>query len=195
MTKKTDKSHKTQSDLEKEYRVEEGGSDAATTPAGEVVHLEQVIEGLTTDLAEKNRTVDELKDSLLRERADFDNARKRLDRDAETNKQQMRAGIIKKYLVVQDDMERALAHMPAEGSEGAWAEGIKLIYQKLVTLIASEGLTPLATAGDSFDPNLHEAISLEEHPDLESNQIIEVTQQGYKLGERVVRPAQVRVAR
>ena len=195
MTKKTDKSHKTQSDLEKEYRVEEGGSDAAATPAGEVVHLEQVIEGLTIDLAEKNRTVDELKDSLLRERADFDNARKRLDRDAETNKQQMRAGIIKKYLVVQDDMERALAHMPAEGSEGAWAEGIKLIYQKLVTLIASEGLTPLATAGDSFDPNLHEAISLEEHPDLESNQIIEVTQQGYKLGDRVVRPAQVRVAR
>jgi len=195
MTKKTDKSRKTQSNLEKEYQVEEGGSDAAATPAGEVVHLEQVIEGLTIDLAEKNRTVDELKDSLLRERADFDNARKRLDRDAETNKQQMRAGIIKKYLAVQDDMERALAHMPAEGSEGAWAEGIKLIYQKLVNLIASEGLQPLANAGDTFDPNLHEAISLEEHPDLESNQIIEVTQQGYKLGDRVVRPAQVRVAR
>lgn len=195
MTKKTDKSRKTQSDLEKEYQVEEGGSDAAATPAGEVVHLEQVIEGLTIDLAEKNRTVDELKDSLLRERADFDNARKRLDRDAETNKQQMRAGIIKKYLAVQDDMERALAHMPAEGSEDAWAEGIKLIYQKLVNLIASEGLQPLANAGDTFDPNLHEAISLEEHPDLESNQIIEVTQQGYKLGDRVVRPAQVRVAR
>lgn len=195
MTKKTDKSRKTQSDLEKEYQVEEGGSDAAATPAGEVVHLEQVIEGLTIDLAEKNRTVDELKDSLLRERADFDNARKRLDRDAETNKQQMRAGIIKKYLAVQDDMERALAHMSAEGSEGAWAEGIKLIYQKLVNLIASEGLQPLANAGDTFDPNLHEAISLEEHPDLESNQIIEVTQQGYKLGDRVVRPAQVRVAR
>lgn len=195
MTKKTDKSRKTQSDLEKEYQVEEGVSDAAATPAGEVVHLEQVIEGLTMDLAEKNRTVDELKDSLLRERADFDNARKRLDRDAETNKQQMRAGIIKKYLAVQDDMERALAHMSAEGSEGAWAEGIKLIYQKLVNLIASEGLQPLANAGDTFDPNLHEAISLEEHPDLESNQIIEVTQQGYKLGDRVVRPAQVRVAR
>jgi len=195
MTKKTDKSRKTQTDLEKEYQVEEGGSTAADAHANEVFHMQQVIDGLTTDLAEKNRSFDELNDSVLRKMAELDNARKRLDRDAETNRLQMRAGLIKKYLVVQDDMERALAHMPAEGSEGAWAEGIKLIYQKLVNLIASEGLQPLAAAGDSFDPNLHEAISLEEHPDLESNQIIEVTQQGYKLGERVVRPAQVRVAR
>ena len=195
MTKKSDKSRKSQADLEKEYQVEDGSAGAAEKPADGVVHLEQVIEVLTTDLANANRSVDELKDSLLRERADFDNYRKRIDRDAEANKQQMRAGIIKKYLAVQDDMERALAHIPAEGSAVAWAEGIKLIYQKLANILEGEGMQTLAAAGDAFDPTCHEAISLEDHPDLESGQIIEVTQQGYKLGDRVVRPAQVRVAR
>ena len=130
-----------------------------------------------------------------RERADFNNYKKRIERDQKLMTQSITAGIIKKYLVVQDDMERALKSRPIEGEGASWAEGIDLILRKLQTVLDSEGIQPIPADDLEFNPNIHEAISHEDSPDHESGQIIEIIQQGYTIGDRVLRPALVRVAR
>lgn len=91
-------------------------------------------------------------------------------------------------------MERAIKNRPAAAEQQEWWNGVELIYRKLQSILEAEGIQPIAAAGDPFDPNLHEAISHEESSEVQSGHIIEVVQQGYRLGERVVRPALVRVA-
>lgn len=130
-----------------------------------------------------------------RERADFNNYRRRIEQDNVQAKQNLTAQVIRKYLVVVDDLARALKARPTQGEGAAWSEGVELIYRKLTTILDGEGIKPMSADGAQFDPNLHEAITHEDSPDHESGQIIEVVQQGYLLGERVLRPALVRVAR
>ena len=138
---------------------------------------------------------DEFSEGWQRERAEFANFRKRVSRDQEQDRLNFRIDIIKKYLVVHDDFERALATIPAEFNGHPWLDGIQLIYQKLCNLLDGEGIQPIPAEKTAFDPELHEAISHEENPDFESEQIIEVVQQGYTIGDRVIRPALVRVAK
>lgn len=130
-----------------------------------------------------------------RERADFLNYRKRIERENAQLQQNISGQILKKYLVIIDDIDRALKSRPTQGEGAAWSEGIELVYRKLANILDSEGLKPIATDGELFDPILHEAISHEDSPDHQSGQIIEVVQQGYSVGEKVLRPALVRVAR
>ena len=93
-----------------------------------------------------------------------------------------------------DDLERALKNRPQEGEGAAWAEGIELIYRKLLGILEAEGVTQLDPQGAMFDPNFHEAVISEASDQFESGRIIEVLQKGYLQGERVLRPALVRVA-
>ncbi len=129
------------------------------------------------------------------ERADFSNYRKRVERDAAAMQQNVTASVVKKYLVILDDLERALKTRPTSGEGSAWADGVELIYRKLSTLLEQEGVRRMEAEKEMFDPRRHEAIMQEESPDHESGQIIEVIQQGYLLGDRVIRPALVRVAK
>ena len=134
-------------------------------------------------------------ESWQRERADFINYKKRMDREQAQNGLNFKAELLKKYLVILDDMELAIRNRPQNGDEsGAWIEGIELISRKVRSIVESEGLEKIDCDGAEFNPNLHQAISYEENPDFKSGQIIEVIQNGYKLGERVIRPALVRVA-
>jgi molecular chaperone GrpE len=130
-----------------------------------------------------------------RERADFSNFKKRIERDAACVQQNALVSVVKKYLVILDDLERALKTRPTSNEGAAWADGIELIYRKLSNLLEQEGVSRMEAEKESFDPRRHEAIIQEESPDHESGQIIEVIQQGYLLGDRVIRPALVRVAR
>jgi len=95
-------------------------------------------------------------------------------------------------LPVLDDLERALAACPADL---AWVDGIELICRKLQGILEAEGLNRIETEGQIFDPHFHEAISQEPSEDHASGQIIAVVQNGYMLGDRVIRPALVRVAK
>jgi molecular chaperone GrpE len=137
----------------------------------------------------------EMFDGWQRERADFSNYKKRVDRENQQLKQTITGQVIKKYLEILDDMERALKNRPENGDGATWAEGIELISRKVKTYLDAEGITKVAEANEEFDPTRHEAISNEDNPDFESGYIIEVVQQGYMLGDRVIRPALVRVAR
>jgi molecular chaperone GrpE len=96
---------------------------------------------------------------------------------------------------VVDDLDRALKHRPKDEEGANWAGGVDLIYRKLLNVLEAVGVKVIVADGQPFDPNQHEAISHEDHPDLESGQVIATVQQGYTLGERVLRPARVRVAR
>lgn len=134
-------------------------------------------------------------DGWQRERAEFSNYKKRIDRENEQLHQTITGSVIKKYLVVLDDLTLALKSRPKEGEGAAWADGIELISRKLQTVLDSEGIERIDQNKVQFDPNLHEAISHEDNPDFESGEVIEVVRQGYKLGDRILRPAMVRVAR
>ena len=134
-------------------------------------------------------------DGWQRERADFNNFRKRIERDNVQMQQNLSGQVIKKYLVVVDDLARALKARPTQGEGAAWADGIELIFRKLNLILDAEGVTPIPADGAMFDPTFHEAISHEDSPNHESGQVIEVVQQGYTIGEKVLRPALVRVAR
>lgn len=152
------------------------------------------IDKLEDELNEARLKADEYLDGWQRSRADFANYKKRIERDQAQVYQVAVGSILKRYLDVVDDLERALKNRPQEGEGAAWAEGIELVYRKMLALLESEGLKQMDAAGQAFDPNFHEAISQEPSPDHESGQVIEVVKHGYMLGERVIRPALVRVA-
>ena len=130
-----------------------------------------------------------------RERADFLNYRKRIERENTQLHQNLTGQIIKKYLVILDDLDRALKARPSQGEGAVWADGIELIFRKLNSILDAEGVKIIPADGAMFDPSLHEAISNEDSPDHESGQVIEVVQKGYTINDRVLRPALVRVAR
>jgi molecular chaperone GrpE len=168
-------------------------SEAAQEPMVGLTMAEYT--SLQTKVEEADKKSRDYFEGWQRERADFLNYRKRIERENAQLHQNTSAQILKKYLVIIDDLERALKTRPTQGEGAAWAEGVELVYRKLANILDAEGLKPIAKAGDAFDPNLHEAISHEDSPDFQSGQLIEVLQQGYTVGEKVLRPALVRVAR
>lgn len=168
-------------DLNQEPALEE--------PSATIVdELEQELEAARSE-ASKNF------EGWQRERADFLNYKKRIERDQVQATQNITGSIIKRFLPVLDDLQRALNHRPTGGEAASWAEGIELITRKLLAILENEGVKPIPAEGAMFDPNTMEAITHEESPDHESGQVIEVVQQGYTLSDRVLRPALVRVAR
>ena len=142
-------------------------------------------------LAEAESKVSEYKDGWARSQAEFQNYRKRIERDNELTYANMKGDIIKKVLPALDDLERALQNRPVDD---AWASGIELIARKLQNILESEGVKRIEAKGAAFDPNFHEAITHEPSEEVESEHVIDVVQNGYMLGERVIRPALVRVA-
>ena len=131
-------------------------------------------------------------DGWQRAVAEFQNYKKRIDRDRESDKAIMKGDLIKRFLPALDDLERALQNRPAED---AWASGIELVKRKLQTILEAEGLQRIEAEGADFDPNFHEAISYEPADGVQSGRVIAVVQNGYMLGDHVVRPAMVRVAK
>jgi len=133
-------------------------------------------------------------DGWQRAKAEFSNYKKRVIRDRDQVNKDAVGKVVKNYLSVVDDLERALKDKPAGSENEAWANGIELIYRKLVTILENDGVTPMNVMGEMFDPNLHEAVAQIASPDHKSGQIIDVIQTGYIIGERVLRPARVCIA-
>lgn len=162
----------------------------AVIPAEEIAQLR-------SELDEALAKANEYLCGWQRERAEFFNYKKRMEREQAQGGQNAFATAIRRYLDIADDLERALKskNRPTEGNGAIWADGIDLIHRKMIAAFETDGVKLIDTDEKFFDPNMHEAISHEDSPDHESGQIIEVVQPGYTLGERVIRPARVRVAR
>lgn len=163
---------------------------AAATDA--VVAAADELQELTQRLQAAEARATENLDGWQRTQADFQNFRKRIERDSESTHLAMKADVIRHFLPVLDDLERALKNRPEDSD--AWVGGIELIHRKLQSLLESEGVRAIAAEGKPFDPAFHEAISHEPADGVESGYVIAVTQNGYLLGDRVIRPALVRVA-
>jgi len=142
-----------------------------------------------------NQKADEFSDGWQRERAEFANYKKRIGREMDSQKVNYKVETIKKYLAVKDDIDRALKNVPENLAGEPWVSGIELINQKLSNILDGEGIEVIPAEGKAFDPVMHEAVSHEENKKVKSGNIIEVVQQGYKLGERIIRPSLVRVAK
>jgi molecular chaperone GrpE len=169
---------------------------AENRDAGEAeAALEEAVHSLRAEAEENQKKAEEYLDGWQRARAEFANYKKRVERDQAQVYQQAVGSIARRYLEILDDLERALKNRPQEGEGATWAEGIELIYKKFKSFLEAEGVVQLEAEGEQFDPNFHEAITQEDSREHESGQIIEVVQQGYMMGERVLRPALVRVAR
>jgi molecular chaperone GrpE len=174
--------------VNKEEELKNKKNEMVTIPLSEYAAQMEEIDHLTMK-------ADEFSDGWQRERAEFANYRKRISRDLDTQKIDFKVDIIKKYLAVKDDLERALKNLPEPLKDEPWISGIVLINQKLSNLLNSEGIETIPAEGLAFDPTVHEAISNEDNDEVESGFIIEVVQQGYQLGNRVIRPALVRVSK
>jgi len=177
---------------EEKQEEEVGETQAETVAEAEVVdQVTAEVEALTKQLEEAQTQASEYKDNWIRSQAEFQNYKKRVERDNEMIRAGMKGDIVKRILPILDDLERALQNRPAGES---WADGIALIVRKFQTLLENEGVKKIDAEGAEFDPNFHEAISHEPSEEVESGHVIEVVQNGYILGERVIRPALVRVA-
>jgi molecular chaperone GrpE len=162
-----------------------------------VVIPEEEIAQLRSELDQALAKANEYLTGWQRERAEFINYKKRIEREQSQGGQNSFGNAIRRYLDIADDLARALKdkNRPLEGNGAIWAEGIDLIHRKMLAAFESDGVKIIEAKGKFFDPNMHEAISHEDNPEHESGQIIDVVQPGYTLGDRVIRPARVRVAR
>jgi molecular chaperone GrpE len=142
------------------------------------------------DVAEEQQEV--VDDRLLRLAADFDNYKKRAAREREEYVVLANERLLKELLPVLDDLERAL-NAAEDHEEAQLEEGVRLVHRSLASLLARNGVEEIATDG-KFDPHVHEALLAQPAEDREQGDVLDVIQKGYKLGDRVVRPARVIVA-
>lgn len=159
----------------------ESAEEVGKTPEAEIERLTKLNE--------------EYLDGWQRARADFVNYKKRIEREQREAYRRAAGDILTRYLGIVDDLERALKDRPTEGDPGNWADGVELIYRKLRSVLEAEGVESIDALGQPFDPNLHEAISHEDSDEQPAGYVIDVVQQGYRMGDQVLRPALVRVAK
>ena len=144
------------------------------------------------DALQKER--DDLYDRLLRKTAEFDNFRKRVDRDRKEMIEWAAADLLGDLLSIVDDFDRALAaEAPPEAQ--TFKAGLELIHRQLAELLKKRGVTAVEALGADFDPHLHQAVAYEEVPGAREGQVVDVMAKGYKLGDRLLRPALVKVAK
>jgi len=143
------------------------------------------------DVESLRRECAELRDALLRRRADFENYRRRVERDRGAAQAEAEAGILRHLLSTVDNLERALA---ASGTDSGLREGVALTLRELLALLDSLGVTPVDPRGQRFDPALHQAILHEPAAGFEAGTVAEVFRKGYTYKGRLLRPAMVKVA-
>ncbi len=165
-----------------------------TAPEATEEAAEETAEAPAEKAAEEllQEEVDQLKDKMLRHAAEFDNFKKRTAKEREDLYAMSVCDTIEKLLPVKDNLERAVA--AAEESEGNFAEGVKMIVKQLDEVLAGIGVEPIKAVGETFDPELHNAVMHEENEDFGENTITEEFMRGYTCKGRVIRHSMVKVA-
>ena len=178
---------------------QEDGEEATVHDEDDIAEIspdELTVEQWVQKLSAAEALAAERLDGQQRSLADFQNYKRRTTRDMQLIRQNAAASLLTMFFPILDDLILALESLPNSGDGAAWSEGVNMVHRKLVSVLEGEGVTPIeADAGQEFDPHFHEAIVQEEHPEYETDIIIAVVRSGYQLGERVLRPTQVRVAK
>jgi molecular chaperone GrpE len=147
------------------------------------------------DQADVQRQRDEYYDLLLRKQAEFDNYRKRVERDRQSLSEAAAAGIIEELLPVMDDLDRALGAEAVGESAQVYRLGVELIYRQLGDILRKRGVRTIEALGADFDPYYHQAVSYEPAEGRRDGEVIEEFRRGYMLGDRLLRPSMVKVAK
>jgi molecular chaperone GrpE len=186
-------------ELDREEAVgsaENGASGHESLPPADSDELAQESQGGVSrqEYERVGQERDALLDRLARMQAEFDNYRKRNAREQAEFRDYAIADAIKSFLPVLDNFDLALRHQQAEPADSALRSGIELIRKQMEDVLARLGVQPVPTEGQQFDPRVHEAIEMVESRDHADHEVIEELQRGYKLKDRLLRPAMVRVA-
>lgn len=156
--------------------------------------LEKTIDEQKGDIEELHKKNKECKNEYLRQVAEMDNLRKRLEREKSEYFQYALSEIFKEFLEILDNFERALEAQESSGKEQSFRQGVDMIHRQIKDLLKKYDVKPLEETDSAFDPNIHQAFMTEKSDAVESPQITEVFQKGYRLGNRLLRPALVKVA-
>jgi len=187
--------------------TEEGRMEEVTTEATvaeeivekveEAAEVEEVseLEALRQALEKAKAQAADYLDGWQRARAEFANYKKRNEQERQELFKLANTTLMSRLLPIFDDFERAFQTLPRSLLSFTWIDGVALIYRRLQAILEAEGLTLIETEGENFDPLLHEAVTYEENAEHQEGQVIGEVQKGYKLGDRVLRPALVRVAK
>jgi molecular chaperone GrpE len=152
------------------------------------------VSSLEAKIAELESALSETKDRYLRSAADFENFKKRARQQQMDTIQHASADLISRLLPALDDLHKALDHKPA-GVDESWVKGLELSVRKLEEALGAHGLEPIQAVGTPFDPKLHEAIGYEESAEHPEDTVTSELRRGYRIRDRVVRPALVKLAR
>jgi molecular chaperone GrpE len=163
-------------------------------PAPDAVDSRDAAGAPAPDVAGLTRERDELYDKLLRKTAEFENDRRRVEKERREQADHVIVELLQELLLVVDDFDRALT-VDAGPAEGAYRKGVELIHAKLHDLLRKYRVRPFESLGADFDPNLHQAVMHEESADHREGEVIGELQRGYMLGDRLLRPAMVKVAK
>jgi len=167
------------------------GGDVVQEPTAEKAEAEDT-ESLRKLLAEEKEKAEKYLANWQRAQADFINYRRHTEQERAEATKLANATLILNLLPILDDLERALNSVPAKLAGLPWLDGVRLIQRKLQAVLGTQGLSPIEVVGKDFDPNLHEAVLYGEG---EEGKVIQEIQKGYRLHDRVLRPAQVGVGR
>jgi molecular chaperone GrpE len=190
MENEVDKANVTDNQIEGE-----ANAPAALPTDAPEAQAKAALEALQKDLQTAQAKATEYLDGWQRARAELTNYKRRIEKEQAEIHQNAAGRIIARYLEVLDDFDRAMQERPAaeNGDLVKWADGTALIYRKLRNVLEAEGVARIEAEGKEFDPNLHEAVTQEPCDTHPTGHVIAVVRQGYKLGDKVIRPALVRV--
>ncbi len=146
------------------------------------------------DSLDLSQEISHYKSLAQRAQADLVNYRNRATQEIEETKRVVQFGLLSRFISVVDDLERAMENLP-EDSQNEWSEGVALVLRNLEKILELEGVVQIESMGKPFDPREHEALLYEENTENEDGVIINVIQQGYRLNERIIRPARVIVSK
>lgn len=172
---------------------ENGGSEEQPLEVSIGLSMDEY-EAMQQELSDARAAAEKNLEGWQRTQADYNNLRRRTEQERESMRADMVGKILNPFLDVLDDLDLAVRSRPEDGGDQGWSEGIELVYRKLLGRLEAQGVRVMDADGAAFDPHFHEAITHEDDPDYESGQIIAVVKPGYMIGERVLRPAMVRVA-
>lgn len=177
------------SNVEQVVQEDTGDESKELTPEDQIILLEVEIE----KLKEENSS---LKDQYLRKHADFENFRRRMNKEKQDSIKYGNQGLLKDLIEVIDNFERAIKTSGDSQDMESFREGIAMIEQQFASMLSSNwGLEKIEAVGQEFDANLHEALMMEDSEEHEVNTVLEDFQTGYKLHDRVLRPSKVKVAK
>ena len=170
-------------------------------PAPEEVRMEEegptetvdAAPGLAEEIIELRKERDALQDRFLRQVAEFDNYRKRIERERKDASEYAAADLLQDVLPILDDFERAL-QVDAPGSE-PYRQGLEIIHRALLEMLRKRGVTAVDAVGTDFDPHIHQAVAYDDAADKRDGEVIAEFRRGYRLGDRLLRPAMVKVAK